>query len=84
MPRNHFIILNSPLVPGVVLQYDDFEEITHDIADARVYGGIHFRYDMEEGGEQGRRVGKYVFRHVLRPAHTEGGGEDADSIGLEP
>lgn len=82
--RNHFIILSSPLVPGVVLQYDDFEEITHDIADARVYGGIHFRYDMEEGGEQGRRVGKYVFRHVLRPAHTEGGGEDADSIGLEP
>ena len=82
--RNHFIILSSPLVPGVVLQYDDFEEITHDIADARVYGGIHFRYDMEEGGEQGRRVGKYVFRHVLRPAHTEGGGEDADSTGLEP
>ena len=76
--RNHFIILNSPLVPGVELQYDDFEEITHDIADARVYGGIHFRYDMEEGGEQGRRVGKYVFRHVLRPAHTEGGAEDAD------
>ncbi|MDE2447998.1 MAG: vanadium-dependent haloperoxidase [Gammaproteobacteria bacterium] len=74
--RNHFIILDSPMVPGVVLQYDDFEEITHDIADARVYGGIHYRYDMEEGGEQGRRVGRYVYRHALRPSRTEGAGEN--------
>ena len=66
-PSHHFISLSSPLVPGVVLQYDSFEEITNDITDARVYGGIHYRYDMEEGGEQGRRVGKYVYRHTLRP-----------------
>ncbi|HEV2271520.1 MAG TPA: vanadium-dependent haloperoxidase [Steroidobacteraceae bacterium] len=76
-PRHHLIVLSNPLVPGVVLQYSTFEEITHDISDARVYGGIHFRYDMEEGARQGRRVGKYVYRHKLRPANGDGDGNDA-------
>ena len=76
--RHHFIVLSSPMVPGVVLQYEAFEEITRDITDARVYGGIHFRYDMEEGGKQGREVGKYVYRHALRPSRAEGSGEHAD------
>jgi hypothetical protein len=58
-------------VPGVVLQYSTFKEITHDVTDARIYGGIHFRYDMEEGAELGRQVGKYVHRHTLRPANDD-------------
>ena len=31
-----------------------FNEITDDISDARVYGGIHFRFDQEAGAELGR------------------------------
>jgi hypothetical protein len=53
---------------GVILQYENFEQITHDINDARVYGGIHFRFDQETGAEQGRQVGAYVHRHILRRA----------------
>ena len=67
--RHHLITLSNAAVPGVILQYDAFEQITHDIDDARIYGGIHFRFDQEAGGEQGRRVGAYVYRHTLRPAH---------------
>lgn len=52
----------------MILSYTRLEEITSDIDDARVYGGIHFRFDQEEGGEQGRRVGAYIYRHSLRPA----------------
>jgi hypothetical protein len=70
-PRHHFIRLSNPAVAGVILQYESFEQITHDINDARVYGGIHFRFDQEIGGEQGRRVGAYVYRHILRRAHGE-------------
>jgi hypothetical protein len=42
-------------VAGVILQYDAFAQIAHDIDDARVYGGIHFRFDHEAGGKLGRR-----------------------------
>jgi hypothetical protein len=70
-PRNHLITLSNPAVAGVILQYQTFEQITHDISDARVYGGIHFRFDQETGAEQGRRVGEYVHRHILRRVNGE-------------
>jgi hypothetical protein len=74
-PRHHFITLSNAAVAGVTLQYENFEQITHDINDARVYGGIHFRFDQDIGAEQGRRVGAYVYRHILRPANAEGDAE---------
>jgi hypothetical protein len=77
-PRHHFITLSNPAVAGVILQYENFEQITHDINDARVYGGIHFRFDQDIGAEQGRRVGAYVYRHILRPAYGEQGDDEEE------
>jgi hypothetical protein len=68
-PDAHDITFTNPAVPGVTLHYTNFEGITHDIDDARVYGGIHFRFDQETGGLLGRRVGAYVFTHNLRVVH---------------
>jgi hypothetical protein len=65
--RGHRIVITHPDFPDVVLKYATLEEITRDIDDARVYGGIHFRFDQVAGAEQGRRVGAYVWRHALRP-----------------
>jgi hypothetical protein len=65
-PRHHSITLSSPAVAGVVLQYGSFRQITRDIDDARVYGGIHFRFDQEAGAKLGREVGAYVWRNALR------------------
>jgi hypothetical protein len=62
------VTLSHPAVAGVVLDYCAFEEITEDIDDARVYGGIHFRFDQRAGAWQGRRIGAWVVRHHLRPA----------------
>jgi hypothetical protein len=77
-PRHHLITLSNPAVAGVVLQYATFEQITNDINDARVYGGIHFRFDQETGAQQGRRVGAYVHRHILRRADGERDYGEAD------
>jgi hypothetical protein len=65
----HDITLSDPSLPTVTLHYTSFHDITDDIDDARVYGGIHFRFDQEAGGRLGRRVGRYVYGHNLRPAH---------------
>jgi hypothetical protein len=62
----HLITLSSPAVPGVTLNYTDLEQITNDIDDARIYGGIHYRTDQRAGARQGRRVGEFVFGHNLR------------------
>jgi hypothetical protein len=59
--------LSDPAIPGLVLEYTSFEEITQDIDDARVYGGIHFRFDQLAGRKQGREIGRWVLKHNLRP-----------------
>jgi hypothetical protein len=63
-PRDH----DLESVPG---HHATLREITEDIADARIYGGIHFRFDQEEGAEQGRQVGEYIYRHYLEPRHDQ-------------
>lgn len=61
------VSLAHPAMPGVALEYTSFEDITRDIDDARVYGGIHFRFDQQAGGRQGRRIGQRVVSQNLRP-----------------
>jgi hypothetical protein len=65
------IVLSHPAVPGIVLEYGSFEEITRDIDDARVYGGIHFRFDQRAGAHMGRSIGRWVIGHHLRRAHPD-------------
>jgi hypothetical protein len=68
----HSITLQRANVTGVVLNYTGFVQISDDIADARVYGGIHFRFDQEAGFRQGRDVGHYVLDNYLRSAEELG------------
>lgn len=69
-PDGHAITLTHPDLPDVVLHYSSFEEITRDVDDGRVYGGVHYRFDQDAGGRQGRRVGMYILRHALRPVRA--------------
>jgi hypothetical protein len=62
----HFMTLSNPAVPDIVLQYTTFDQITDDISDARVYGGIHFRTDQVAGERLGKAIGNAVYNHNLR------------------
>jgi membrane-associated phospholipid phosphatase len=74
----HSMRLSNPAVPTIVLQYTSFRQITNDISDARVYGGIHFRTDQDAGALLGRAVGKAVYKHNLRPVHDDDWDDDRD------
>jgi hypothetical protein len=63
----HSITVSNPAVPSIVLQYSSFRQITDDISDARVYGGIHFRTDQVAGEALGRAVGTAVYKNNLGP-----------------
>ena len=67
----HFITLSNPAVPDIVLQYTTFKQITDDISDARVYGGIHFRTDQVAGERLGKAIGKAVYKNNLRRMHDD-------------
>lgn len=53
-------------------------QITHDISDARVYGGIHYRSDQNAGARLGRAVGAAVYKHNLRRTDDD---DDKDKDG---
>lgn len=65
----HSMTLTNATVPTIVLQYTSFKQITDDISDARVYGGIHFRTDQDAGAVLGRAIGANVYKDNLRPNH---------------
>ena len=62
----HSITMTNVNFPGLVYVYSTFHDITADIADARVYGGIHFRFDQDSGARLGREVGTAVYKGNLR------------------
>jgi hypothetical protein len=62
----HDVTLTNPTLPGIVLDYTAWDEITDDIDDARIYGGIHFWFDQEAGARLGRHVGSYILEYYLR------------------
>jgi PAP2 superfamily len=72
----HSITLSNPAVPNTVLQYTSFRQITDDISDARVYGGIHFRFDQKAGARLGRAIGTAVYKNNLRAVHEQDGDDD--------
>lgn len=63
----HAITLASAKIPEVVRNYTSWKQITDEIDDARIYGGIHFRFDQEAGARLGRNIGKDILQHELRP-----------------
>lgn len=62
----HTITITNPTFPTLVYNYATFNQILADIDDARVFGGIHFRFDQEAGGRLGRAVGTAVYKDNLR------------------
>lgn len=61
----HSIMLSNPALPGVNLRYTRFRQITDDTADARIFGGIHFRFDQDAAELLGSRVGRHVYNNHL-------------------
>jgi PAP2 superfamily len=53
--------------------FSSFSGAVAEIADARVFGGIHFRVSCIRGNALGQTVANYVMSHAMRPR-----GEDRD------
>ena len=62
----HRITIANPAVPGLTFQYTTFKQIADDIDDARVYGGIHFRFDQDAGNRLARDIATFVYKHNLQ------------------
>jgi hypothetical protein len=67
--RHHSITMTNPLAASVAnleFTYTSFDQICDDIDDARVFGGIHYRFDQEAGNKLGRAIARDVYRNNLK------------------
>ena len=46
------------------------DDLRSDVANARVWGGLHFRFSTEAGGRIGTRVADWTLAHAFRPQHA--------------
>jgi hypothetical protein len=57
--------------PGWTRSYPSFSTMAQEVAESRIYGGIHYRFDQTAGQSIGRNVGNYVFLNFLRPRRCD-------------
>jgi membrane-associated phospholipid phosphatase len=62
-------------MPGVIRSFTCFAAALEEVADARVFGGIHFRAACDDGRLQGTTVANYVIAHAFQPVHGEHNGQ---------
>jgi membrane-associated phospholipid phosphatase len=56
----------SEILPGTTRSFSSFSAATAEIADARVFGGIHFRTSCVRGNALGQTVAAYVSSHAMK------------------
>lgn len=52
---------------GVTRHFDGLWQAADEEAMARIYGGVHYRFDQQAGQQVGVSVADYVFANVARP-----------------
>ena len=53
--------------PPVTRQFAGFQQAADETFVARIYGGVHYRFDQEAGRNVGVAVADYVFANFMRP-----------------
>lgn len=64
--ENTSITVTSDALPGQTRSFPSFAAALDEVADARVFGGIHFRTACKAGQALGDSVGEYLVKHALR------------------
>ncbi len=57
---------SSPSAKGATRRWSSIEAFVQEVADARVYEGIHYRTSTEVGAAMGRRIGELAVSRSLR------------------
>jgi hypothetical protein len=62
--------------PKIVRSFHNLTQAKLENAQSRIYLGIHWRFDADEGIKTGDAVADYVFANFLQPNAKPGGGQD--------
>jgi membrane-associated phospholipid phosphatase len=61
------VTTDEPLYTGGARTYRTFSEAAVENAQSRIFLGVHWQFDADDGLAAGRALGEYVFAHALLP-----------------
>jgi hypothetical protein len=59
----------SPSAKGAARSWTNLDEFTREVADARIYEGVHYRTSTDVGIAMGKQIGDLAVQKFLRAAH---------------
>jgi len=59
----------SPTAPGVVHSWTSIDDFVLEVANGRIYEGVHYRNSAEVGTAMGKKIGALTAANALRPAN---------------
>ncbi len=59
-------------LPGVARSFTSFSQAAREAGQSRIYGGIHWQYDNQDGLSSGRALAEHVFFNFLTPVIPPG------------
>ena len=59
----------SPTAPGVVHSWTSIDAFVLEVANGRIYEGVHYRNSAEVGTAMGKKIGALTAANALRPAN---------------
>jgi hypothetical protein len=62
------VAMTSQVLPGVTHRWSNMTAFTEEIANARIWGGLHYRFSTRVGTDMGLQIGEYVVKNVMQPA----------------
>jgi hypothetical protein len=62
--------IRSDGTPDVIRSYAGFWAAAQEAGRSRIYGGIHYEFDNQEGLRTGRAVAEYIARNFFLPVET--------------
>ncbi|MEK6798134.1 MAG: vanadium-dependent haloperoxidase [Planctomycetota bacterium] len=71
----------SDALPDVTRTYSGLSEAANEAGRSRIYGGIHWEYDNQDGLGSGRELAIYVYDNFLKPVEALDGCWNGGSCG---
>jgi hypothetical protein len=59
---------SSPIAKGSMRRWTSVDEFVREVAESRIYAGIHYRFSTEAGISLGQSIGELTARRLLQPA----------------
>lgn len=60
---------DEPLYTGSPRTFNTFSEAALENGRSRIYLGVHWQFDADDGYQMGTALGNYIYEHALQPTH---------------